>query len=70
MCVSMLNSLELMVVDSNVLPFIRVYSWRVLLQNWGTLRFSDHRGVRPPDMKIKDNTTGVIMITNRSFFFQ
>ena len=34
MYVSMLKSSELMLVDSNVLPFIRVYSWWVFLPNW------------------------------------
>ena len=61
MYVSMLKSIELLVVDSNVLPFIRVYSWWVLLQNWGTLRFSDHRGLRPGDVKIKDNTLDALL---------
>ena len=43
-----------MVVDSNVLPFIRLYSWWVLLQNWSTLRLSG-------DMKIKDNTLDALL---------
>ena len=46
MFVSMLKALEILVVDPKALPLIRIYSWWILLQNWSTLRFSDHRGLR------------------------
>ena len=52
----MLKALEMLVVDTKALPFISVYSWWILLPNWGTLRFSDHRGLRPQDIKIMSNT--------------
>ena len=38
MCVTMLGALENVVTDAGLLPFVRV------IQNWETLRFSDHRG--------------------------
>ena len=53
-------------VDSNVLPFIRVHSWWVLLPNWGTCVFSDHRGLRPGDVKIKDNTLDALLTRSKT----
>ena len=35
------------VLREGALFYHRVYSWWILLQCWGTLRFSDHRGLRP-----------------------
>ena len=42
--VSVLEAIETLVANTEVPPYLRVYGWWVLLQNWGTLRFSDHRG--------------------------
>ena len=35
-----------MMTDSNP-AYMRMYGWWVLLQSWGTMRFSDHRGLSP-----------------------
>ena len=45
MPVMSLEALERLVMNSGAAPCFRVFSWWVLLQNWGTLRFSDHRGL-------------------------
>ena len=47
MFVSMLRALEKVVTDLGMLTFVRVYAWWMLVQNWATLRFSDHRGIDP-----------------------
>ena len=56
MMISMLTALEILEVDTKALPFVRLNAWWILLQNWGTLRFSDHRGLRPQDVRITNNT--------------
>ena len=45
--VSMLPALETVVMDGQTPPYLRLYSWWMILQCWCTLRFSDHRGVSP-----------------------
>ena len=52
MLVSMLEALETLVLCSDDAPYLRVYGWWVLLQNWGTLRFSDHRGLNPAQITV------------------
>ena len=32
-----------------------VYAWWILLQSWGTMRFSDHRGLKPSDVQVTGN---------------
>ena len=46
--------LKSVVTSPGTLPFVRIYAWWVLVQNWGTLRFSDHRGIDPSTVSIKD----------------
>ena len=53
--ITMLAALELQIADPLAPPYIRVYSWWVCLQHWGTLRFSDHRGIAPSSVKVVDN---------------
>ena len=38
------------------LPYYGVHSWWILIQTWGTLRFSDHRGLKPTDITVKGNS--------------
>ena len=38
-------ALEKSVCDSKSIPLHRLYSWWILVQNWRTLRFGDHRGL-------------------------
>ena len=33
-----------------------VYAWWILLQSWGTMHFSDHRGLNPSDVQVTGNT--------------
>ncbi len=42
--VGILESLELVVVDSGSAVVDRVLAWYLLVASWGTLRFDDHRG--------------------------
>ena len=45
-----LAALEDVVSDPSAVLYYRMYSWWILVQCWGTLRFSDHRGLRPADV--------------------
>ena len=36
--------------------YLRVYSWWMLLQNWATLRFSDHRGLNPSEVVFREGS--------------
>ena len=38
---------ENLVVSSSAAPYLRIFAWWICLQHWGTLRFSDHRGICP-----------------------
>ena len=51
MLIAMLAALERMVADSSQVRFFRLFAWWLLVQNWGTLRFSDHRGLLPSDVE-------------------
>ena len=66
MFVSMLKALEILAVETKALPFIRIYSWWILLQNWSALRLSDHRGLRPQDIKITNNTLDAILSRSKT----
>ena len=48
----LLEALERLVANSVAAPFLRVFAWWVLLQNWATLRFPDHRGLSPSDISV------------------
>ena len=52
MYVSMLQGLEELVCNQRALPYFRLYGWWILLQNWGTLRFGDHRGILPSEIRV------------------
>ena len=52
MPVMLLEALERLVLNSDAAPYLRVFAWWVLLQNWATLRFSDHRGLSPSDITV------------------
>ena len=52
MLTTMLAALEQSVAQLSAQPYLRLFSWWVLLQNWGTLRFSDHRGSPPSEIKV------------------
>ena len=56
MLATMIAALENIVVDSEAAPYLRIYSWWLLLQNWGTMRFSDHRRIIPSSVTFRDGT--------------
>ena len=43
-----------MVLSTDKPVFVRVLSWWLLVQSWGTLRFDDHRGLLPRDVVASD----------------
>ena len=43
MLVSMFAALEQLRANERALPYDRIYSWWILLQSWGMMRFSAHR---------------------------
>ena len=53
---SMLAALEDLTVNATTLPYYRVYAWWILVQSWGTMRFSNHRGLKPSDVQVTGNT--------------
>ena len=57
MFVSMRKALELLIVESG---------YTLGGKNWGTLRFSDHRGLRPQDIKIKNNHLDAILSRSKT----
>ena len=61
---SMLQGLEGLVCDKRALPYVRLYGWWLLVQNWCTLRFSDHRGVHPSDVQF--SAAGLTAVLTRS----
>ena len=50
----MLSSLEELVMDASVFTYFRINGWWILLQSWGTLRFSDHRGIAPAQVMVDE----------------
>ena len=38
----------------SISAYMRMYGWWVLLQSWGTIRFSDHRGLSPAYIRFTD----------------
>ena len=42
----------------------RIYAWWVLVQTWCTLRFSDHRGISPQEVKM--DSSGFAAVLRRS----
>ena len=49
---AMLVALEHLVVCAQTPRYYRVFSWWLLVQNWATLRFSDHTEILPSSVKI------------------
>ena len=48
----LLAAFEDMVLAADKPVFIRVLSWWLLVQSWGTLRFGDHRGLLPREFHV------------------
>ena len=52
----MLFFLEQLVMNETSPIYLRVYSWWMLVQNWATLRFSDHRGLNPGEVTFREGS--------------
>ena len=53
MFLCVLAGLENLVTSPKIAPYLRVFSWWICLQHWGTLRFSDHRGISPSSVSFQ-----------------
>ena len=60
----LLAAFEDMVMAGDKPVFLRVLSWWLLIQSWGTLRFDDHRGLLPRDFLV--TSTGLQARLTRS----
>ena len=60
----LLAAFEDMVLSADRPVFLRVLSWWLLVQSWGTLRFDDHRGLLPRDFVV--TSTGLQARLTRS----
>ena len=60
----MLAAFEETVLSFDKPVFVRVLSWWLLVQSWGTLRFDDHRGLLPRDVIV--SATGLQARLTRS----
>ena len=64
MYTTMLAALEEITMKVDEAVYHRVYSWWILVQTWCTLRFSDHRGASPQEVKV--DASGLVAILRRS----
>ena len=60
----LLAAFEDTVLSADKPVFVRVLSWWLLVQSWGTLRFDDHRGLSPRDFIV--SATGLQARLTRS----
>ena len=51
----LLAAMEDMVLSVDTPLLLKVLSWWLFVQSWGTLRFDDHRGLLPRDFKSLGN---------------
>ncbi len=54
--VSQLEALERMVMNVQLVPWLRAYAWWQALKHWGVLRHDDHAGIRPEAMILDDTS--------------
>ena len=54
MLVSVFAALEQLTANERAL-YCRIHSWWILLQSWGTMRFSDHHGLQPAEITVTGN---------------
>ena len=50
MLIGMLLMQEELIMNEASLVYHRIYAWWILVHSWETLRFDDHRGIRPKDV--------------------
>ena len=65
MHVAPLLAIEKFLMDTSNLPYMRLYAWCMALQNWATLRFSDHWGGVLPE-SISWGPSGFTAVLSRS----
>ena len=65
MIVEILAAMEVFVMDQSKPKYLRIFGWWVLLQNWGTLRFSDHRGLLPEQISVSDRGFLAVLAESR-----
>ena len=61
---AVLVAVEHLVVCAQMPRYYRVFAWWLLIQNWATLRFPEHRGILPSSVKIDE--TGFLAQLTRS----
>ena len=49
---AMLKALEQLIMSFSSPVYFRIYAWWTCVQSWATLRFDDHRGINPRDIRI------------------
>ena len=49
---AMLKALEQLIMSVSSPVYFRIYAWWTCIQSWATLRFDDHRGINPRDIRI------------------
>ena len=64
MLVALIFAIEKFLMDTSNLPYMRLCAWFMALQNWATLRFSDHRGILPES--ISWGPSGFTAVLSRS----
>ena len=50
MLVGIISMLDNLVGSESASVYHHIYAWWILVQSWGTLRFDDHRGIKPRDV--------------------
>ena len=66
MLITMIAALENLVSEVDTPPYLRVFAWWLLLQNWSTLRFSDHRGLLPSWVLLREGSFSASITQSKS----
>ena len=64
--VAILSALEGLVVDTQAAIYLRTSAWWLLLQNWATLRFSDHRGIEPKTVTVQARSWRALLTRSKT----
>ena len=64
--VAILSALEGLVVDTQAAMYLRTFAWWLLLQNWATLRFSDHRGIEPNTVTVRAGSWRALLTRSKT----
>ena len=66
MLVMMLSMLEDVVVNVASPVCHRTFAWWILVQSWGTLRFDDHRGIKPEDVSFIGGSMSALLTRSKT----